>query len=392
MLNLNPCAVDRVFALPPNWLDQLVSYRPTGVLTPLVHSLQAFARKQGEAAIGVEHIQELALMVCGVSDHPRFRDYDQVFELLTSAAGSTWPVTMPLDEQRLDAKSVFDAAQWLITRDGEWLVLRAFIGAGWTPMEPTSRIGRDWTIIKAGRELPVEVKTKQGLGSGLGRLRFALRGLAMIPEGAFLNRFRWDWNGGGDLTSKAISEYFELLRVGLGEVEQFLAGDAPMYESREIGSNTSASLSAQRLDEREFELDFALTDNSLSHEERAKNRVSLLAEPNYNHGFAFTGSEDARFIREPDVGMLDEIERLVFDRLGIVKQAAKRTSETVVVVIWEVPWYWQIDLAAVESRWADWCANSALQHGILLPVRAFDPPTTLLTRDARVLFPDGLNF
>lgn len=390
MLNLNPGAIDRPYSLPENWLDQLVSYRPAGVLTPLVHSLQAFARKRGKAAIGVEHIQELAIMVCGVSDHPRFPDYEQVFEQLTSAAGSTWPVTMPLEEQRLDAKPVFAAAQQLSAWDGEWLVLRAFIGAGWTPIEPTGRVGRDWTVMKAGRELPIEVKTKQGEGSGLGRLQFALRGLAMIPEGAFINRFRWDWNGGDDLTQNAISEYFELLLAGLGDVEQFIAERPAIYESLEIGSTNFASLSVQRSDEYQFELDCKLTDSSLTSEQRLKNCVSLTAEPNHYFEYAVIGSHDARWIREADAAMLSEIE-IVFNRLGIVEQAAKRTSETVVVVIWEVPWYWQIDLAAVETRWAYWCAKSALKHGILLPVRAFDPPVTLFTPDARELLPEGLN-
>jgi hypothetical protein len=378
MLNLNPPGIELACELPDDWCDQLLSYTATGATKALIEALQDFVRARGAEAIAVEHVQELALMVTGVSAQSRFRAYDRVFADLVEAAGGDWPIAKALGEQPLAEKPVFDAAQRLIACDGEWLVLRGLAQAGWLPKDPGAREGRDWTVEKNGEELPIEVKTKQAEGSGLGRLRFALRGLSML-HGSVFRRFTWHWNRGLELTQKAVANYFRLLYEAKPEVEAMLAGGWPLYDRRELARNAIASMHGQTYGEDKYAIDFSLVDTSLDDDSRAKGSVSLIAEPNRHTRFSVTGAVDARCQQYLDSKMLDDVEEFVFNRLGIVKQAAKRPARTIFMVIWEVPFNWVLDLTVVETRWKDWCARSRVSYGILLPFQVAEPPAALLT-------------
>jgi hypothetical protein len=391
MLNAKPCAADYAHSLPADWLDQLLHFCPDGVIRPLIDALQAIARKRGEASIALEHVQKLALTVCGLSPENRFGDYEELFARLISAAGGNWPVTMPLDEQSLANKPVFDAGQRLISCDGEWLVLDAFIRSGWTPQQREDRLGHDWVIRCGARELPVEVKTKQAEGSDLGRVQFALRGVAMTPMGGFLNRYSWQWYGGEDLIRKALAAFYDLLQSNLAEIDRLLAGELPLYDQIILATSIAASLSLQRVDHTEIALDLSFVDQTAAPEVRAKNHLALVGHPNRYPGLYMSGSSEARFLKETDQIILDQLERYVFDRLDIAKQAAKRPPETVVVVMWEVPFYWQLDLAAIETRWGEWCTKSSVRNGILLPIGTFAPRIMFATPGARELVPEDLN-
>src|ERR1700738_4724252 len=104
MLNLNPPGVEPRYTLPADWEQRILSFSPSGVIAPLIRSVQSLVAKHGKASIAVEHVQELALLVCGARTQPRFSAYETLFHVLASAAGSTWPITVPLDEQPLEAK------------------------------------------------------------------------------------------------------------------------------------------------------------------------------------------------------------------------------------------------------------------------------------------------
>ena len=390
MLNTNPAGVDLAYNLPFDWVDRVLNYKGAPVLTPLLAALKAVVRRHGAAAIAIESVQELALLAAGIEREAGFRAYEHIFDVLTSAAGGDWPVTTPLEEQRLETMRVFEAAHRLITCDGEWLVLRAFIKNGWAPVRSETRVGRDWVVAKGGVELPVEVKTKQTEGSDLGRLRFAIRGLAMTGEGAFLQRFVLDWTGATDLTRQGINSFYGLLRLNLEALRQALTNDTPLYDTREVASDALAKISVQRYERSEFEIDFELTDPELPQETRSKNRISLIAEPNAYPRYVRIGAVDAHFLRAHDESMLAELEDFVLNRLKIVEQAAKRSRDTMVTVIWEVPFHWQMDVAAVEAKWREWCANAGVERGVLLPIQPFEQPTMLVTEEAAKILPNHL--
>lgn len=176
-------------------------------------------------------------------------------------------------------------------------------------------------------------------------------------------------------------------------MEELLGDVLSMDEQRELAATAVASLSVQRHGEREFALDFEF--NSLIDDERVKNSVSLIAEPNQHPCVALLGAAEAQWMRAPDEAMLNEVEEFVLSRLGIVRQAAKRPRETVFVVIWEVPFSWQIDLTALQEWWVDWCAKSGVVCAVLLPVNmsvyASEPQVPLLSVAAQMLFPRGLD-
>jgi hypothetical protein len=390
MLNTKPCAAEKTYLLPSDWVQQVLGFHAQGALTPLVEALQALVRKRGEAAIALEHVQELALTVCGVSPEKRLDAYERLFQILTSAVGATWPVTMPLEEQPLATKPLFDAAQGLIACDGEWLVLEALIRSQWIPHQKPDRVGHDWLVVRDSRELPVEVKTKQTEGSDLGRFQFALRGLALTPAGSYLNNFSWQWYGGQNLTRKGLSAFYELLQANLVEVGRVLATQLPLYDRVQVASSPFATLSIQRYERSAAALDFVFIDPNASAELREKNQVTVIAEPNYYPGVYRSGSAEARFLRDTDATMLDELERYVFSRLKIAEQASKRTSDTVVVLMWEMPFYWQLDLPAVEQRWRTWCSNQALANAILFPIGPFAPKVMFTTLGAKQFLPDDL--
>lgn len=391
MLDLNPAGVDLVYLLPADWRARLLNFQPSGVLAPLVRELQDVVQHHGDAAIAIGAIQEFALMACGLTQQPRFRAYEHVFQMLNAAAGAEWPITTALYEQRLAEKPIFDAAQRLIACDGEWLVLRALIQAEWIPKSVSGRAARDWTVAKGESDLPIEVKTKQSEGSDLGRLRFALRGLAMIPDGRFLNTFQWHWNGGLELTRKYAAGYFDLLSRNLTRIEQALARSSPLYEPVEVASSSDVRIVVQRFDVEKFGVDFEVADQSVSSDIRARNSLTLVAEPNRHPKFMAIGAVDAHFLREPDIEMLNELEQYVLNRLGIQRQASKRATDTTVVVVWEVPFHWKIDPSEVKQRWIDWSTTAGVVNGILIPLRAFEPPLSLLTPSAEKNFPAGLN-
>src|SRR5262245_61998955 len=100
-----------------------------------------------------------------------------------------------------------------------------------------------------------------------------------------------------------------------------------------------------------------------------------------------SGSSEARFLRELDDTALHELEEFVFSRLKIVEQASKRSPETLVLVIWEVPFHWQLESSAVEHRWQEWCAKSSVPNAILFPVGPFVSQLMFATAGARDLVP-----
>jgi hypothetical protein len=395
MLHTKPNGADYAHSLPPDWLDRVLRFQPNGVVTPLVETLQAVAKRRGEAAIALEHVQELALTVCGLSGEYRLGAYTELFEVLTSAAGGSWPVTMPLDEQPLANKPVFDAAQRLIACDGEWCVLHAFIRSGWTPLQKKDRLGHDWVVTRGSRELPVEVKTKQTEGSDLGRFQFALRGLAMTPAGTFLNNHSWQWYGGQDLTRSGLAAFYDLLQSNLSEIERLLSSELPLYDQIDVAASTTASLSMQRQDPEQYPeqiaLDFSFIDKMATAEVRAKNQITLVGHPNRYPGIYISGSAEARFTREADQTMLEDLERYVLNRLGIVEQATKRSPETLVVLMWEVPFHWTPDISAIQTRWREWCLKSSVRNGILSPIGPFAPRIMFATPSARELVPRDLS-
>lgn len=351
MLNTTPSAVDRAYSLPYDWPTHVLAFTPDNVVAPLVEALQDVIRRRGDAAIAIEDVQELALVSCGLTSEPFFAGYHELFSRLASAAGGNWPVTVALSEQPLKNKPVLDAAQRLVSCYGEWLALWSFIRAGWIPQESLNRSGHDWLVARGERILPVEVKTKQAAGSDLGRLQFALRGLALTPGGAFLNTISWQWYDGDDLVRPATATFYELLCGNLSKIEQLLVSDLPLYDQIEVARTDAASLSLQRSEPYEFALDFLYLDPSASAEQRSRSQVTLVGRPNRHPGAFLSGSSDARFLRDLDDTALQELEEFVFGRLKIVEQAAKRSRETLVLVTWEVPFHWQLDSFALERRW-----------------------------------------
>jgi hypothetical protein len=386
MLNTNPPGVDRAHVLPPDWRDQVLSFTPLNILEPLVNALKSLVQHHGEAAIAIEHVQELALLACGMGAEYRFRGHQHVFTSIVAAAGGSWPITIALEEQQLHKKPVIDAAQRLTTCDGEWLALHGLLASGWEPVQNEERIGGDWTIARGTTTLPVEVKTKQSAGSDLGRLRFALRGLAMLPEADLLRRFTAHWSGATDLRRKTTAAFYEILRANLARIDGLVSADLAPYDRTAVGTCGTASLTLQRFDHAKFALDFEDSGST-----GGQANLSLILEPNRYPNYVQVGAVDAHFLRPADAWMLDELEEKVLDRLGIQAQSAKRSPETVVVVIWEVPFHWTLDIDAVSARWRAWAADVDLRVGVLLPIRAFEPPTMLTTPEASALFPDLLN-
>ena len=79
MLNARPYAADRAHTLPTDWPERIRQFQPRGVIAPLIEALQAAVANRGEAAIAIEHIQELALTICGLSHEDRLAPYEELF-------------------------------------------------------------------------------------------------------------------------------------------------------------------------------------------------------------------------------------------------------------------------------------------------------------------------
>ncbi|HXI98747.1 MAG TPA: hypothetical protein VNG73_07355 [Gemmatimonadaceae bacterium] len=199
-------------ALPDDWQERLLRFRPEGATAPIVAAVQAIVRRHGDLSIIVWQVQELALSVCG-HGRPRFlAAYEHVCARLSDVGGSEWPLTTALNEHLRGDDHVTQLQNRFLSCEGEWRALLRLADAGWRPVNRSrDRADPDWVVQKDSYELSVEVKTKLPLASATGRLTRAFIGLGMLQRFAFLRELDYSWYAGdhlNDATARAFVESF----------------------------------------------------------------------------------------------------------------------------------------------------------------------------------------
>lgn len=293
MLSLDPPSIDLITTFPADWRERVSRYQPSELLSPLVSRLKGVVDILGTASVAVEHVQALTRMACGLAEETMLAPYEHLFALIRRGAGGDWAIAEAFPEAKLDKKAPLDVAHRLIGCDGEWLILAAFIAAGWTPVRDPDRESGDWCVTRDGVTLGVEVKTKQSEGNSRGRLQFAFRGLAFLPEAVFLNACQWHWNRGMDLRQKWASRYFDLLREALPRIEQLLL-EPPPTDRSEVMVRKNARLSVQRYGPGKLAFDLEpVTEDA---DERQQSAISLHAARGVKNGLLLPIQVGTRFL------------------------------------------------------------------------------------------------
>ena len=187
-------ALDYRYMLPADWCDRMLAWKPEPPhLAPYVEYLQAVVQKHGAASIMIEHVQELALAVCGLARSPLFASHLEIFGRI-EALGGFDALRAPLKERSSTQKQLYEIIEDIESAEAEWLGLDALALRGWT-IEPFARAkgSPDWRVSRGGQAVDVDVKNKASRSAAWMRLTWTLKGAALCPQHQFLNEFQWRW-------------------------------------------------------------------------------------------------------------------------------------------------------------------------------------------------------
>jgi hypothetical protein len=364
--------------LPLDWESRLLAHVPTGPTAPIVTAMQNLVIRYGERSILIWQVQELALSICGFK-RPRFHAaYDSVATKLTNIDGSPWPLEIPLDEHLRGKHPATQLTNFLGSCDGEWRALMHLINAGWLPLK-RKRDGRpDWLVRKDGRDLAVEVKTKMPLASSTGRLTRYFIGLSMLPRFEFLQELDFSWYVDDDTTDSMVNNFIELFFEHFNVIESRAREGHPSMMTLDCAMETRLCVRGVR----SFSL--VMTRDECINEMWKHICVMFLASPRRFADTVFTGGGRAR----TSLGADDELPRLgvSFERLLRKKQSAKRDDETLVLMVWHMPFSaFCYEPAQIDEFWRSWCTDHGVVRGALLPVTpAGNLQPLVLTEAARL--------
>ena len=334
--------------LPPDWVERVAAFRPSSSIAPIVDTVQGIVQARGEQAIAIQQVQEVALHVCGMSDRPPLRDYDFYLSRIVRP-DTRWVVDRPLNEIDAPKHDVLVTANKLTACDGEWYALDILMTAEWTPVDELRGAGKaDWILRKQNRrKIAVEVKTKRALGSMLGALTLALRGVLMLPSCAFLNGWEWRWTSADKLREQSAAKFFQLLWDAL----PMLRMGIPSWKTQ-LAANGRARLELRPHGPHSFGLHFLEGDVQM---------LSIRAKRAPNDTHLYIGSP-ARISGDPEDELVAFGKSL--DRLRIRRQAATRKEEDLLFfVVWEIPF--PAATWPVEEFWENWCKDNGVKAGLL---------------------------
>lgn len=324
---MTPAPVDIAYSLPDNWIQRTLDYQPARHLRSLVGRLQAVLDDHRERAIVLRHVQEIALLSCGLTE-PGDSLINELLLLLPKLSTSTgsWAIDEPLAEyaQHWSRKSIHEIGKDLDSLRAEWIVLERFIDLGWTPLQTGRPQGApDWTIQR-GRRLRVEVKHKHALGSSRHRLTWFLRGLSFLPAYQFLKAYDWDWMAPDNLRDCDVDAFVNEALGILPALGRFLETSRPYNELRQD------SLSCLIAGEGEFVLEYRGMEGR---HVQLHGRRSESPRGTFHPGSIEVAIGSGR----PACTQQEEVIATFQDRFPKIQ-----ADRDFVCIVWPVPWHWHL--------------------------------------------------
>lgn len=362
-------------ALPDNWKEQVLHVVPAGPLGPVIASIQAIVRRHGDLAIIVWQVQELAVLACG-RDRPRLRAaYEHPCARLVEVAGSSWPITTALAEHLRGDDHTMQLQKRFLACEGEWHALLRLVDGGWMPVRTDREHGGpDWLVTKGGVELPVEVKTKMPLGTTAGRLTRAFIGLAMLPRFAFLRDLDYTWYADDDLNDATALDFLQGFLEHAATIAKAGCGGEVQ---RTLLESSRGTLRLFVRAERSFRLEFSRVRDGTPHHRR----VVFEATPAAVADHVFTGGGSARVSNGPEA----ELPAIgnAFSRLVRGKQMLRMSSETLLVLVWHMPFHaMSYEPERLDRFWKSWCDEHGVVRGALQPITPAGNDFAMVMTDA----------
>lgn len=359
--------MDLVRTLPQDWRDRVLEFEPEPSLRPLVQRLQEMVRLLGDEAILVDLVQDLATLACLPRQRTRLDFYGLLFDRLRVAAQGDWPVIAPFEEKRPGSKSALALLGDLDSSEAEWLVLDRLVTLGWGPRETERVDGEpDW-LVEGPSSLRVEVKFKKHPSHVPMFWASMMKGIGMLPAGAFLSRHRWRLEIARNARDLDIFPMARAMLDNLPAVEGLLAaGLDPRAEPAVVAIGDRFALTARcgfNDGRQAFEgIDFHLKTDELV--------VKLTARksPLEPFGVWEPGEMFTTWERPYDESVAADL-RAIFTRLRIGKQL-KRNRDILVVVRWQVaPDLMRgVNEAWLRDFWNDLTAREGWLRAALWPV------------------------
>jgi len=359
--------MDLVRTLPQDWRARVLEFESEPSLRPLVQRLQETVRLLGDAAILVDLVQDLATLACLPRQRTRLDFYGLLFDRLRVAAQGEWPVIAPFQEKRPESKSALALLGDVDSSEAEWLVLDRLITLGWVPREALRLGGEpDW-LVEGPSRLRVEVKFKKHPSHVPMFWASMMKGIGMLPAGAFLSRFKWRLEITRTARDPSIFPMAQTILENLPAVERLLAvGLDPRAQPAVVAIRDRFTLTARcgfNDGRQAFEgIDFHLKGNDLVLKLAA--RESPLAPFGvWEPGEMFTTWE-----RPYDETVAADL-TAIFTRLNIGSQL-KRNGDVLVVVRWQVApeLMGGVNATWLRSFWNDLTAREGWPRAVLWPV------------------------
>jgi len=345
--------------LPEDWQARLRATEVSGAIAPVTAAVHKLVERYGDLSVILWQVQELALAACG-HDRPRFcAAYGDVCTRLAEAAGGDWPISLALAEHLSVADHITQVQKRFLACEGEWRALLSLVDSGWSPVFQARTSGAaDWVVQRGGRTLAVEVKTKMALATAAGRLTRAFIGLPMLPQFAFLRSFDYTWYTTDNLNDATALAFLQLFLEHANEIGTLAA--TPPAKSAHFPSDLGRFRFSQR-DEHSFWLELARRDAD------ALRTIRFEAAPAVAADHVFTGGGGAR-ISEGLEKELPEV-RKAFDRLVRAKQLRHVRAETLLVLVWHMPFHaLSYSDDELTTFWRGWCEGHGVVYGALLRV------------------------
>lgn len=346
---MSPAPVDIAYSLPPDWIPQTLAYRPEVPLRSFVARLQGVVTAHGERAIVLEHIQELALIACGLKT-PGDSMISGLFTLLRRLADDVgnWAIDAPLAEHDWTRKAVHQVGNDLDSLWAEWMVLERLVEHGWAPIE-SARIPccPDWTVQRE-RRFSVEVKHKHALGSCRHRLTWVLRGLSFLPAYQFLKNYSWDWSAPDNLRDRDVEIILDHVFNILPDLGIFLSDSQQYLELRH------GSLSCVIAGPGEPIIEYRSIKGPIV---QLHGQVSDPGRELFN-----PGSIETAWPKEPADGVEREETLSTFRRINI------QEDRDFVCIVWPVPWHWRLTEEWIVQTVHDMDSVWGQQAGALWPL------------------------